>query len=333
MNNKAFRTHAHGGGRRMPAIIAVVGALSAATTMACGARDANAAVELAAVSATVGTYTLPTNESGVYPEGVAVVGDEYYVTTVGTGKVYRGDLADPQAEEFIGDAGGAHGIKVVGDHLIVAEDGRGVELFDRATGVSVASWSVREGSDANDIAIAPNGDAYVTDSGRPLLYRIPAGELRDPPTTKKDLPVFLDWTGTPFPYTEAYINANGIVATPDGKYALVVQYTDGTLFRVRLSDKKVTQVDLGGYRLITGDGMVLSGKSDLYVVRPFGSLVAKLRLSTGYDRARLVSETTNRDFHGPTTAAIAGDRLLIVNSQFSGPPSSPPWTVTSIALP
>jgi Cu-Zn family superoxide dismutase len=145
--------------------------------------------------------------------------------------------------------------------------------------------------------------------------------------------VFLDWTGTPFPYTEAYINANGIVATPDGKYVLVVQYTDGTLFRVRLSDKKVTQVDLGGYRLISGDGMVLSGKSDLYVVRPFGSLVAKLRLNAGYDRARLVSETTNPDFHGPTTAAIAGDRLLVVNSQFSGPPSSPPWTVTSIALP
>ena len=76
--------------------------------------------------------------------------------------------------------------------------------------------------------------------------------------------------------------------------------------------------------------MVLTDDNVLYVVRPFGSLVAKFRLDARYDRGRLLSETTDPTFHGPTTAAIAGDRLLVVNSQFSGGPPAPPWTVSSI---
>ena len=87
---------------------------------------------------------------------------------------------------------------------------------------------------------------------------------------------------------------------------------------------------MGGYRLISGDGMVLTEDNVLYVVRPAGPLVAKLRLNARYNRGRLLSETTDPSFHSPTTAAIAGDRLLVVNSQFSGGPSAPPWTVSSI---
>ena len=102
---------------------------------------------------------------------------------------------------------------------------------------------------------------------------------------------------------------------------------------MRLSDKQVTQVDLGGYSLTGGDGMVLTDDNVLYVVRIFDSLVAKLRLNARYDRGRLLSETSDPTFHGPTTAAIAGNRLLVVNSQFTGPPSAPPWTVSSIPLP
>ena len=60
---------------------------------------------------------------------------------------------------------------------------------------------------------------------------------------------------------------------------LVVHFDTGGLFRVRLSDKQVTKVDLGGYSLTGGDGMVLTDDNVLYVVRIFDSLVAKLRLN------------------------------------------------------
>ena len=188
---------------------------------------------------------------------------------------------------------------------------------------------------ANDIAITPNGDAYVTDSELSVLYRIPAAELQSPSAAEQALPVFLEWPDPPFPKLEEASGneANGIVATPDGKYLLVVHYSYGLLFRVRLSDKQVRQVDLGGYNLFSGDGMVITDDNDLYVVRPARSLVAKFHLNARYERGRLLSETRDPTFHGPTTAAIAGNRLLVVNSQFSGPPSAPPWTVSSIRIP
>ena len=153
-----------------------------------------------------------------------------------------------------------------------------------------------------------------------MLYRIPAAELGNPSPGVHDLPVFLEWEDPPYSdYVPEFLEANGIVVTAGGKFLLVVHYSDGFLFRVRLSDKQVRQVDLGGYRLISGDGMVITDDRILYVVRPFGSLVAKLRLNAGYTRGRLLSETTDPTFHGPTSAAIAGDRLLVVNSQFEGP--------------
>ena len=286
------------------------------------------------------TYIIPGEE--VFAEGVTVHGDRYYVTSFGTGNIYRGDLDEPEADVFIPDDGWgpASGIKVTRDRLVVARGyGGNVSLYDRKSGTFVARWSHWIGkpdpgvTNVNDIAIAPNGDAYITDSERPVLYRIPAAELRHPGAVLQDLPVFIDWTGTLFPHIPDGTNGNGIVATPDGKYVLVVHFGTGGLFRVRLSDKQITKVDLGGYSLTGGDGMVLTDDNVLYVVRIFDSLVAKLRLNGRYDRGRLLSETGDPTFHGPTTAAIAGNRLLVVNSQFTGPPSAPPWTVSSLPLP
>ena len=229
------------------------------------------------------------------------------------------------------------GIKVVGQRLLVARGfGGTVSLHDRKTGAVVARWTNNVWPNPtilSDIAIAPNGDAYITDAERPVLYRIPAAELRHPSAGVQDLPVFLEWEDPPYSdYVPEFLEADGIVVTPDGKFLLVVHYSDGILFRVRLSDKQVRRVDLGRHRLISGDSLVLTGDRMLYVVRPFGSLVAKLRLNAGYTRGRLLSETTDPTFQHPTSAAIAGDRLLVVNSQFEGP-VSPPWTVSSIRLP
>jgi len=39
-----------------------------------------------------------------------------------------------------------------------------------------------------------------------VLYRIPAADLRRPSASVQDLPVFLDWTGTPFPHIPGAVN-------------------------------------------------------------------------------------------------------------------------------
>jgi sugar lactone lactonase YvrE len=334
MQNQARASQRPRRGRRTCLVLAAVAASGAVSAPAsAGSRDAATSTAAAETQSETRLYTLP--GSDVYAEGVTVDGDTYYVTGAGSGRIYRGDVDEPEtvAEEFIDTGfGGLGGIKVVGERLIVARF-FGVSLFDRQTGALVATWSGASGTHTNDVAIAPNGDAYITDSERPVLYRIPAAELRDPSAVEQDLPVFLEWQDPPYSdYVPGYIEANGIVATPDGKFVLVVHFSDGILFRVRLADKRVTQVDLDGYRLIAGDGMIITDDRVLYVVRPFGSLVAKFRVNSRYERGRLVSETTDPSFQTPTTAAIAGDRLLVVNSQFGGP-GEPPWTVSGIPLP
>lgn len=80
------------------------------------------------------------------------------------------------------------------------------------------------------------------------------------------------------------------------------------------------------------DGLVLLESRVLYVVRNSVEKVVEVRLAASYAGGQVVSVTGNRDFQTPTTAAVAGDRLLIVNSQFNGP-GKPPFTLTSIPLP
>ena len=116
---------------------------------------------------------------------------------------------------FITDLGfGVFDIEVVPGGLLVARRSAGVVLYDRTTGGVVATWSVADGSFALRIAIAPNGDAYITDADAPVLYRIPAAELRRPQAAEQVLPVFLEWPDPPVHYERGFINANGIVATP-----------------------------------------------------------------------------------------------------------------------
>jgi sugar lactone lactonase YvrE len=333
MRNQASASHHRRRGRRVIAVVAAVGLFGSvlATTSATPPSVA-ALAETAAGRLETRVYTLPGDE--VFPDGIAVDGETYYVTGHDSGIIYRGVLDEPEAEVFIADVGfGAGDIEVVGGGLLVARGSAGVVLYDLTTRGVVATWAVADGSWALRIAIAPNGDAYVTDADAPVLYRIPADELRRPHAAEQVLPVFLHWPDPPVHYERGFIAANGIVATADGRHLLVVHQTTGELFRVRLSDKQVRPLEMGRYRLISGRGMVLTDDRVLYVVGAARPSVAKLRLDARFRRARLLSETTDPTFNYPRAAAIAADRLLVANNGSSGAPSAPRWTVSSIVLP
>ena len=113
-------------------------------------------------------------------------------------------------------------------------------------------------------------------------------------------------------------NLNGIVATPDGRYLLTVQSNTGNLYRINIEDKKVSKVDLGGETLTQGDGLVLTGNT-LYVIRNQG-FVTKISLDEKFKSGKVEGDTPvpspeAQDF--PTTGALVGGRLLVVNSQFT----------------
>jgi sugar lactone lactonase YvrE len=295
------------------------------------------ATPASAVPDALPSYVLPGDN--VFPEGIDVLSGEYYVTSTRTGDVYRGDLGQRRAQVFIrGDLGlfSAIGIKVTAERIIVAGGATGtVSVYDRRTGGLVVRFSNRlsEGTFVNDLSVAPNGDVYATDSSRPVLYRIPAHALNRWQPEVRQLPVFVRFEGTPIRYMEG-ANLNGIVATPDGQFLVVVQSNTGRLFRIRIADKAVEPVDLGVRRVRSGDGLALTESRVLYVVRNAVERVVEIRMNGTYSAGRVVSSTTDPSFQTPTTAAIAGDRLLVVNSKFDQlPDAPPPFTVSSIPLP
>ena len=161
-------------------------------------------------------------------------------------------------------------MKVDGRTLFVAGGATGrVFAYDVRTGELTGSWQVEQtGAPTflNDIAISPRGDVYVTDSLRPVLYRI---ERADRSTSDVEtLPTFLDFTGTALTYAPGF-NVNGIVVSPDGRYAVVAQSNTATLFRVGLRDRSVTPVDWA--MTVAGDGLVLTGRT-LYAVERQGDV-------------------------------------------------------------
>ncbi|KRD45267.1 hypothetical protein ASE38_14930 [Cellulomonas sp. Root930] len=277
----------------------------------------------------------------IYPEGIAARGDTFYVGSTTDGTVYRGTLHSPTATPFLlGGVDGrtsAVGMKVDGRTLFVAGGATGrVFAYDVRTRELTGTWQVEQtGAPTflNDIAIGPRGDVYVTDSLRPVLYRIDAADRRAPGVTL--LPTFLDFTGTALQYTTGF-NVNGIVVSPDGRHAVVAQSNTATLFRIGLRDRSVTAVDLGG-ATVAGDGLVLSGRT-LYAVERQGPVgyVVTIALDRQLLSGTVVTRTTDPGFDDPTTAALVGRSLLVVNSQFgerAAGEQPDPFTVSRIRAP
>ncbi len=283
-------------------------------------------------------YRLP--GPGAYPEGIGVHGSSFYIGTTSDGTLYEGDLRDGSVSVWSpGGTDGrttAIGIKATGQRLYVAGGGTGfVFVYDRRSGELLARYT-NGGAAAgatflNDVAIAPGGDAYVTDSRRSVLYRIPADVPNDGGTYP--LEVAVQFAGTAFDYVQGF-NANGIAIK--GRTAYVVQSATGRLFAVALDGSDVVRrVDVRDedgqeYLLTNGDGLLLQGDR-LYVLQNRLDLLTELDLD-GRHAATVVSRTTDETFDVPTTLAAARGRVLVVNAQF-GDTTPEPFTVSSIRRP
>jgi Cu-Zn family superoxide dismutase len=272
----------------------------------------------------------------VFPEGVDTFGRFFYVTSTTDGSVFRGVIGSrTSARVFLpGRQDGrtiAVGIEATRDLLIVAGGDTGrVFVYDRSSGRFLGSHfnGLTSGTFINDIAVAPNGDVYATDSAQAdVVYRIPARQVR----SSSNLNVFASFSGLD---PAGAFNANGIVVTPGGRYLIVVQSDTGRLYRVSTRSGAIRQIDLGGTALTAGDGLEIQGHT-LYVVRNSPEVVAKVRLNGEFTRGAPVEETTDPTFQLPTTAALDRGRLLVVNSQFDQRGADPvePFTVSSIKRP
>ena len=289
-------------------------------------------------------FALPA--AGGFPEGVAYDEDtgDFYVGSTVDGTIYRGNVETGTVDVLVPGSPGRVAIGLALDgtgRLFVAGGGTGaVAVYDTATGqllLEVAN-GLAPNTFLNDIDVTPTGDAYITDSFNPLLYRLPATAIPPavgtpaPVPTTDALAVFVDFTTTGFDLVQSGFNANGIVATPDGRFLLLVQSNTGALFRVDAATGETIQVDLGEGSLAEGDGLELDGQT-LYVVRE--GQVTGVELGADYASGTVGASFSDPSFTDPTTLARFDGCLLVVNSQFSQLQGQPelPFTVSSVPIP
>lgn len=278
------------------------------------------------------TYELPGDE--VYPEGVTydASANAFYAGSTTDGTIFRGDIETGEVEVFAKGGGDARGMDIADGRLYVAGGPTGqLWVYDLETGETIETVSngLNEGTFMNDVVVV-DGAAYVTDSFNPTLWRV-TFEGAEPA-----IEPFIDFTDTTFVYEEEGFNANGIVATPDGQYLLIVQSATGRLFRVEIATSGIDQVAVGGAVLRNGDGLALNGQL-LYAVLNADGLIIPIDLDVEYRGGTAGEPIAFEELKFPTTMALTGDeRALLVNSQFntreSGDPELP-FTVVSVPLP
>jgi Cu-Zn family superoxide dismutase len=276
-------------------------------------------------------YPLP--GEAVFPEGIALDAEAgvFYVGATNGGTIFRADIASGEVETFArGTQPTAIGMEVDPyGRLWVAGGPTGqVFVYDTASGELLRSYAAPD-ADAtflNDLTFVRD-TVYVTDSQRPVLFRIDAGpELGE-------LDTFVSFEDTPFAYVDGF-NANGIVVAPGGWALVIVQSATGELYRVGLGDRSVTRVASSAEPLTAGDGLALEGRT-LYVVRNSVGEVARLTIApSGRAVAPAAPPVTSEAFHFPTTAAVHDGSLFVVNSQFDRQGGTPdlPFEVVRVPL-
>lgn len=284
--------------------------------------------------------TLPGD--AVFPEGITEDpdGEGFYVSGSRDGTIFKGRLTTgvlsvwqpPGADgrtQALGMAVDGHG------RLLVCGGTTGlIFAFALDTAQQVARHRVpAKETLLNDICVV--GDfAYLTDSVRPVLWRVRLGETIGEPEEWIDLAE----RGAD-PQVLHYLN--GIVPTPDRSGLLVVGQGSEELWRINLADRSACRVDLGGIAL-AGDGMVFVDEV-LYVCdnseEPDGTVrfwLTGLRTAAHGTTVELIGRWELSAADTPTTAAYLGDRLLLVNSQFHPDRSgqaAPPFTVSVLRPP
>jgi sugar lactone lactonase YvrE len=264
--------------------------------------------------------------NGWQPEGIAIgKGTNFYVGSIPTGRVYRGDLRTGQGAELVPNRGRrAIGVEV--DHrnrLWVAGGPTGDGyVYDASTGGDIAQFNFTDATSfVNDVVVTKRA-AWFTDSMRQFLYKVPIGHNGELGT-----PEAVPLTGDIV--FQSGFNVNGIDATPNGKKLIIVQSNTGKLFKVNRSG--VTRlINLGG-ATVAGDGLLLDGRKLYAVVRSPGDGIVVIRLRRDLSSGTVLRTITSDDFAGPTTVDDFGHRLYAVNARFGPPPPPDEFWVTQVS--
>ena len=264
-------------------------------------------------------------EDGFAPEGITEgTGNTFYYGTLNGGAIFRGNYRTGEFEPLVGPDPSRIAVGMSFDQrtgLLYVAGGFGgtAYVYDGGDGTEVATIQIAAPfvSWINDAFVTENA-VYFTDSFQAAIYRVPLGAegwLPNPPQVDTILLSgdFVLVSQPPPP--DFIINANGIVATPDGRWLLIVSSALGTIYRVDPQSGYAKTIDLGDDDAAFGDGLVLRGHT-LYVVQNFLNQIRVIELDPGFASGTYVKDLTSDYFRVPTTAAIFGNALYAVNARF-----------------
>lgn len=310
--------------------------LSVTVTVAC---TGTAPAESAQVP--LDHYVIPGDRA--FPTGLAYdpATGHFYVGSAADGALYRGHIDRPEVELWSPD--GTDGRELTsgmtldpaGRLFVNGADSNSIRIYDPAGAELLAELRGLDGGFVNEVTIADDGSAYVTDSFLPVIYRITETEGR------WQLEPWLDVADTPIDWVHGRHNLNGILAV--GRHLLSVQSNTGQLWRIDRFTGAVTEVDApplpSGDALISADGrQVFVTQGNLYAASDQEPRVAVLAMNDDLTSARVVDTLIPPGgLRHPSQAALT-DRgsILVVNSQYNRlvAEQAPelPFTISSIPV-
>ncbi|HEX8426345.1 SMP-30/gluconolactonase/LRE family protein [Hymenobacter sp.] len=274
-------------------------------------------------------------QAGLFPEGVQydAKNNSFLVSSLATGNIGR--VTDAGVYTVLAPGTTASGTRIITSAV-------GINLDNSRNRVLVASSNAMAGNVArlvsynrdngqlnfnvdlgvlttasrhfaNDIAVDDQGNAYVTDSFAPYIYKV------DPQGVAS---VFL--TDPQFAAAAGAFGLNGIVFHPDG-YLLVARADNGSLFKVPVTaPTSFTRVTTTGIDFTGADGLLLEDNNTLQAVVG-GRSVIRLNTSNNWTAATQTGTFTASQSVSPTTLARrAGADSYVLYSRLSQMMVTPP---------
>lgn len=326
--------------------LASLAALAFLAQAGCAPADSGAEGEGASVSPA--GETLPDvvriEDPGLHPEGIEydAAGDRFLVSSVTRGTVTA--VADDGSRSvFVDDPDitSSIGIQIdrARDRLLVANSTVAVfqnqpgharlGAYDLETGqrifmVDLGALTGGESQFANDMTSDDDGNAYVTNSLQPVIYRVtPDGEATV-------------WADNELLGGDGF-GLNGIDLHPDG-YLLVAQAGRRQLLRIPLDDPTDIHV-VGIDEPFDADGLTFTANGDLIAVATTGDRdaasteVLRLQSSDGWNTARIAARAPAAE--SATTAAVRGDAVYVLDARFGdmgGETPAPHFDITRVSF-
>lgn len=283
------------------------------------------------------TYVV-SNEADFQPEGIGVTNaGVIYVSSIGTGDIYRGHVKSTEFELF-SDGAAVDRERSLGVHS--DDKGRvfvaGVSHLDvyAADGTLLAHRPAAAGPigdpELNDLAITHDA-VYVTDSTNAVIWRasLEGGEIGQ-------LERWFDARDVYPGFPPQFFFLNGIAASPAGDVLLVSSQGLESLIRVDVRTGDSQLVDLGDHTY-GPDGIELRGNTVFGVLNyaapndEQGVYVAQL--NDDYTTGTVTCSVVEEDFDTPSTLGLSRNRILVVNSQIDNGLGTPPYTISSVRNP